>query len=118
MAGDSRDGDLQYAQPPASVYRLCQLCAEVRGTGQKNYIHIHMLEEVQKSEGLLIQCRCSEISLVVFVQSCLLMLDISEKCGMPVPIHADEIHRSRFLPQSGCSAATTEYKACTEDCIM
>lgn len=49
------------------------------------------LEELLK--GLFIQ-RCSEISLVMFVQSCLLMLDINEKCGMPVPIRAVEIHHS------------------------
>lgn len=44
MARDSRDSDLQYSQPTASVYRLCQLCAEVR---QKNHIWIHVLEEMQ-----------------------------------------------------------------------
>lgn len=54
----------------------------------------------------------------MFVQSCLLMLDIDEKCGMPVPIRAVEIHHSLSLLQSGCSADITEYKACTEGFIV
>lgn len=54
----------------------------------------------------------------MFVQSCLLMLDIDEKCGMPVPIHAVEIHHSLSLLQSSCSAATKAYKACSKDFVV
>lgn len=68
-------------------------------------------------KDLFIQCCYSEISLFMFVQACLLMLDINEKCGMPVLIHAVEIYHSLFLLQSGC-ADTTEYKACTDDFIV
>lgn len=69
-------------------------------------------------KGLFVQCCYSEISLVMFVQSCLLMLDIDEKCGMPVPIHTVETHHSLSLPQRGCTADTTECKACPEDSIV
>lgn len=64
--------------------------------------------------GLFIQCCYSEISLVMFVQSGLLLLDFDEKCGMPVPIHAVEIHHSLSLVQNGCCADSPEYKACTD----
>lgn len=63
---------------------------------------------------LFIQCCYSEISLVMFVQSGLLLLDFDEKCGMPVPIHAVEIHHSLSLVQNGCCADSPEYKACTD----
>lgn len=102
MAGDSGDGDLQHSQPTASVYRLCQLCAEVSGTGQKNHLWTRVREEMPQSEellkGLFLQCCYSEISSVMFVQSCLLTtLDIGEKCGVPVPLPAVEIHHSLSL---------------------
>lgn len=41
----------------------------------------------------------------MLVQSCLLMLDIDEECGMSVPMHAVEIHHSPSLLQSGCCAS-------------
>lgn len=41
MAGDSGDSDLQHSQPAASVYRLCQLRAEVSPVGHKN-MHVFM----------------------------------------------------------------------------
>lgn len=54
----------------------------------------------------------------MFVQSCLLMLDIDEECGMPVPIQAVELHHSLFLLQSNRSAGEAEHKACTKDFIV
>lgn len=101
VAGNSRDRHLQHTQLTASVYHLCQLCAEVSCAEQKKHFWILVLEKMQGWEiflkGLFIQCCYAEISLVMFVQSCLLMLDIDEECGMPVPIRAVELHHSLFL---------------------
>lgn len=119
MAGDPGNGDLQYPKPAAPVHRLRQLCAQV-GSGHTR-VHsraaeMQYLEELFK--GLFIQRCCSKISLVMFVQSCLLMLDIDEKCGVPVPIRAVEIHHSLSALQSGCCARTAECTVCTEAFIV
>lgn len=53
----------------------------------------------------------------MFVQSCLLMLDIDEECGMPVPIRAVEIRHSLSPLQSSC-CAHTEYKVGTKDFVV
>lgn len=54
----------------------------------------------------------------MFVQACLLMLDIHEEYGITVPIQAVETHFSLSSTEQLCSASGPENKACSKDFVV